>query len=43
MPELGLVSGRLLVEHLVFQQALGLQLSLQLAYLPRKTDLGVGS
>ena len=37
--KLGLVSGLLLVEHVGFQQALGLQLSLQLAYLPRKTHL----
>ena len=41
--ELGLVSGLLLVELLGFQQALGLQLSLQLAHLPRKTHLSVDS
>ena len=41
--KLGLVSGLLLVEHVSFQQALGLQLSLQLAHLPRKTHLSVDS
>ena len=41
--KLGLVSGLLLVEHVGFQQALGLQLSLQLAHLPRKAHLVVAS
>ena len=41
--KLGLVSGLLLVEHVSFQQALGLQLSLHLAHLPRKTHLSVDS
>ena len=41
--KLGLVSGLLLMELPGFQQALGLQLSLQLAHLPRKTHLSVDS
>ena len=43
--KLGLVSGLLLLlmELLSFQQALGLQLSLQLANLPRKAHLGMAS
>ena len=37
------VSGLLRVEHVGFWQALGPQLLLQLAHLPRKARLGVAS